>query len=119
MSASAGGAVLVAVSFMGSSQGYRWTPPEPASPGGGSARQGGLDGRHQRRILRLHLGAEPGDLAVGRDQELLEVPGHVAVLALRSEEHTSELQSLMRISYAGFCLKKNKKHDQQNKTDIM
>src|SRR3546814_2156652 len=25
---------------------------------------------------------------------------------LRSEEHTSELQSLMRISYAGFCLKK-------------
>src|SRR3546814_9542528 len=27
----------------------------------------------------------------------------------RSEEHTSELQSLMRISYAGFCLKKNNK----------
>src|SRR3546814_4090745 len=29
---------------------------------------------------------------------------------LRSEEHTSELQSLMRISYAVFCLKKKKKH---------
>src|SRR3546814_4872565 len=29
--------------------------------------------------------------------------------SLRSEEHTSELQSLMRISYAVFCLKKNKK----------
>src|SRR3546814_9654151 len=29
--------------------------------------------------------------------------------AARSEEHTSELQSLMRISYAVFCLKKNKK----------
>src|SRR3546814_9313653 len=28
----------------------------------------------------------------------------------RSEEHTSELQSLMRISYAVFCLKKNKKY---------
>src|SRR3546814_1776508 len=28
----------------------------------------------------------------------------------RSEEHTSELQSLMRISYAVFCLKKNTKH---------
>src|SRR3546814_10507381 len=28
--------------------------------------------------------------------------------SLRSEEHTSELQSLMRISYAVFCLKKNK-----------
>src|SRR3546814_4798193 len=31
----------------------------------------------------------------------------------RSEEHTSELQSLMRISYAVFCLKKNKKNTQQ------
>src|SRR3546814_6920788 len=30
--------------------------------------------------------------------------------ALRSEEHTSELQSLMRISYAVFCLKKKKTH---------
>src|SRR3546814_10060871 len=30
------------------------------------------------------------------------------VLYLRSEEHTSELQSLMRISYAVFCLKKKK-----------
>src|SRR3546814_10114547 len=29
----------------------------------------------------------------------------------RSEEHTSELQSLMRISYAGFCLKKKKIKD--------
>src|SRR3546814_7445329 len=29
----------------------------------------------------------------------------------RSEEHTSELQSLMRISYAVFCLKKKKKKD--------
>src|SRR3546814_1674251 len=31
----------------------------------------------------------------------------------RSEEHTSELQSLMRISYAVFCLKKKKEHTQQ------
>src|SRR3546814_9807044 len=31
------------------------------------------------------------------------------VIAQRSEEHTSELQSLMRISYAVFCLKKKKK----------
>src|SRR3546814_7451401 len=31
-----------------------------------------------------------------------------AFMAKRSEEHTSELQSLMRISYAVFCLKKNK-----------
>src|SRR3546814_7130740 len=33
----------------------------------------------------------------------------------RSEEHTSELQSLMRISYAVFCLKKKKKTTQQIK----
>src|SRR3546814_7609779 len=34
---------------------------------------------------------------------------------LRSEEHTSELQSLMRISYAVFCLKKKKKnHTKKN-----
>src|SRR3546814_4949320 len=41
-------------------------------------------------------------------------PGHfhrdVAARHRRSEEHTSELQSLMRISYAVFCLKKKKKH---------
>src|SRR3546814_5623082 len=37
--------------------------------------------------------------------------------ALRSEEHTSELQSLMRISYAVFCLKKKKKQ-QSNTTNI-
>src|SRR3546814_6523523 len=32
----------------------------------------------------------------------------------RSEEHTSELQSLMRISYAVFCLKKKKTHTESN-----
>src|SRR3546814_5307191 len=35
-----------------------------------------------------------------------------ALIAERSEEHTSELQSLMRISYAVFCLKKKKKKNQ-------
>src|SRR3546814_8279036 len=37
------------------------------------------------------------------------------MLATRSEEHTSELQSLMRISYAVFCLKQ-KKHNKHNTT---
>src|SRR3546814_10696603 len=36
---------------------------------------------------------------------------HVIEILHRSEEHTSELQSLMRISYAVFCLKKKKKDD--------
>src|SRR3546814_10425249 len=38
-------------------------------------------------------------------------------LTIRSEEHTSELQSLMRISYAVFCLKK-KKYTQVNNIDL-
>src|SRR3546814_8795662 len=36
---------------------------------------------------------------------------------LRSEEHTSELQSLMRNSYAVFCLKKKKHNTTQDQTD--
>src|SRR3546814_9021646 len=35
--------------------------------------------------------------------------GNAQVFFMRSEEHTSELQSLIRISYAVFCLKKKKK----------
>src|SRR3546814_2847116 len=35
-------------------------------------------------------------------------------VSIRSEEHTSELQSLMRISYAVFCLKKKKKKNIQS-----
>src|SRR3546814_2433302 len=37
-----------------------------------------------------------------------------AAFPSRSEEHTSELQSLMRISYAVFCLKKKNKHKNKN-----
>src|SRR3546814_6787353 len=53
------------------------------------------------------------DLKPAEKQEVLEtvelVPRLDKVLEhLRSEEHTSELQSLMRISYAVFCLKKKK-----------
>src|SRR3546814_4630656 len=47
-------------------------------------------------------------VAVGRRRRVDEYPVH----QLRSEEHTSELQSLMRISYAVFCLKKNRTNPQ-------
>src|SRR3546814_2647120 len=54
-------------------------------------------------------------------QRLIEVgSGYSTLLAadinrrFRSEEHTSELQSLMRISYAVFCLKKKKIHERGN-----
>src|SRR3546814_6068693 len=40
------------------------------------------------------------------------------VLSERSEEHTSELQSLMRISYAVFCLKTNNKVTTEQTTDL-
>src|SRR3546814_2902593 len=53
--------------------------------------------------LRIH--AWRGLLLVGGAYSFF-----VGLKFLRSEEHTSELQSLMRISYAVFCLKKKKKH---------
>src|SRR3546814_8492546 len=40
-----------------------------------------------------------------------EAAGEIGRQHLRSEEHTSELQSLIRISYAVFCLKKKKKYN--------
>src|SRR3546814_6361798 len=42
-------------------------------------------------------------------------PDHWADVLHRSEEHTSELQSLMRISYAVFCLTKKNKNTKSNK----
>src|SRR3546814_9481563 len=42
----------------------------------------------------------------------------VSLSAARSEEHTSELQSLMRISYAVFCLKKQKLNILKNYQDV-
>src|SRR3546814_16768205 len=46
----------------------------------------------------------PGFIATAMTDDLPDAQKE----ALRSEEHTSELQSLMRISYAVFCLKKKK-----------
>src|SRR3546814_7256445 len=54
----------------------------------------------------------PGVLAISA-VTLAEL--HFGVL-VRSEEHTSELQSLMRISYAVFCLKKKKSHKKHTST---
>src|SRR3546814_2141952 len=79
---------------------------------------------HRRHGLRGNQDLGPGSLAavaghLPRDFLVLELwrlsgPPHAGALAQpgnrqagRSEEHTSELQSLMRISYAVFCLKKN------------
>src|SRR3546814_9055546 len=49
-----------------------------------------------------------------RDRQKGESQGQARARGCRSEEHTSELQSLMRISYAVFCLKKKKKNNSNN-----
>src|SRR3546814_2101522 len=54
------------------------------------------------RSTRICAGARDGS---GTAVVVVSATGNMAV---RSEEHTSELQSLMRISYAVFCLQKNK-----------
>src|SRR3546814_1108006 len=72
------------------------------------AEQPGQNGRHalvgvrRRGVLRDGSG---GGVRVGHRIGMSRPPQHRD----RSEEHTSELQSLMRISYAVFCLKKKKK----------
>src|SRR3546814_1337469 len=53
--------------------------------------------------------------AIGRtDPMAMSIRSSPCACARRSEEHTSELQSLMRISYAVFCLKKKKKSHEQD-----
>src|SRR3546814_20697080 len=67
------------------------------------------EGRGERRRIRARHGARhhvradaPGTLSLAQGVDRLHHVLH------RSEEHTSELQSLMRISYAVLCLKKKK-----------
>src|SRR3546814_9378562 len=71
------------------------------APGVGNTRDGGRV--TDTRLVVTVVGAPEG-------VELAEQVG-------RSEEHTSELQSLMRISYAVFCLKKKKTHHNINTSD--
>src|SRR3546814_4878516 len=64
-------------------------------------------------LFRSHEHARPAALPTAW---MASVPMSTSrFLQARSEEHTSELQSLMRISYAVFCLKKkNSKHNHRN-----
>src|SRR3546814_2910765 len=73
--------------------------------------------RLRRRGLGL-VAAEVGDRAAPAfgGARLADVAAVEDQPVVRSEEHTSELQSLMRISYAVFCLKKKKKHRQNTYT---
>src|SRR3546814_6320972 len=69
-----------------------------------SGRRAGAHPRPDRRDARWRALCQHGDGA-GEG---------IGQLQCRSEEHTSELQSLMRISYAVFCLKKKKKKNINN-----
>src|SRR3546814_6398866 len=64
--------------------------------------------RHSLHILRAPDPNRRGILPEGI-APILDLLHEGDRFVLRSEEHTSELQSLMRISYAVFCLKKTKK----------
>src|SRR3546814_9973037 len=78
------------------------------------------------RLAKLTAGGKDKVAEISRDfKELLAKHGIEADVSgrekhpYRSEEHTSELQSLMRISYAVFCLKKKKTEEQHNKTQLL
>src|SRR3546814_1116708 len=62
--------------------------------------------RSRKRLSATCSGIDPPNppILISNWQQMISEPWH------RSEEHTSELQSLMRISYAVFCLKKKKIH---------
>src|SRR3546814_1656880 len=78
-------------------------------PGVGRCRaDAGIGERRARRIQawRSVVGRHFGSIGVAAATRCRRVRS----LEGRSEEHTSELQSLMRISYAGFCLKTKKKN---------
>src|SRR3546814_4961250 len=81
---------------------------EPHRPGAHADHQHALDPqpRQQERQADQEEGFE--NLPECLDPRRLQTPAEQVHMEIRSEEHTSELQSLMRISYAVFCLKKKK-----------
>src|SRR3546814_7935402 len=72
-------------------------------------------------LLAQRVPVQGLQLAVARAlhrQRHLAAADRAAVEVLRSEEHTSELQSLMRISYAVFCLKKKTATDNRTPAQL-
>src|SRR3546814_7695317 len=68
------------------------------------AAAGAVDHANQRQAIFVRHRLALDELAVQR--RIGRAATHGEIVGRRSEEHTSELQSLMRISYAVFCLKK-------------
>src|SRR3546814_3802695 len=59
-------------------------------------------------LEQIHVALDLADSIISEAARLLSLKRTTLIEKMRSEEHTSELQSLMRISYAVFCLKKQK-----------
>src|SRR3546814_8702691 len=64
-------------------------------------------------LMSIFTVARSSACGLTRASPQTKTPHDALSATVRSEEHTSELQSLMRISYAVFCLKKKKKNTQQ------
>src|SRR3546814_1777037 len=90
------------------------TDPVPPVIGAsaGTTTNGGRPWHWARRVQALGGGVLRIDIAV-RGASGFPATLTIARRAGRSEEHTSELQSLMRISYAVFCLKTKKPYERQ------
>src|SRR3546814_10796721 len=73
--------------------------------------------RYKMRDQSEWLEIEVPDLCIIDDElwEAVRAEMERRSISNRSEEHTSELQSLMRLSYAVFCLKKKKKQNRTSK----
>src|SRR3546814_18241000 len=69
--------------------------------------------RHRSQERQAGPAAPQGGCRKGEDRAFLLAADRNQPAVHRSEEHTSELQSLMRISYAVFCLKKKNKNSRQ------
>src|SRR3546814_3798789 len=86
--------------------------------GGGHGQVVDIDLAPRALELRQFIGRQPPDDDAVLDSRQCNEIRAGQQLPERSEEHTSELQSLMRISYAVFCLKKTTKpHKTQIKSD--
>src|SRR3546814_9554074 len=68
-------------------------------------------GSYTALLTRLRLSIYQGESAFEQRWGRSRPQVRIYMIDRRSEEHTSELQSLMRISYAVFCLKKKNKHN--------
>src|SRR3546814_2409900 len=97
--------------FRSAQVGLRDAAPFQAADDGGPGLHEALDARAKRQRARqpVRIGRVGSRIAAQVEHHAVGqrgLPGIAGAQVQRSEEHTSELQSIMRTSYAVFCLKK-------------